>query len=84
MLYGAPFLLVSPLPKEDAPSSLWRRIKELFHNYTFIEMVTHAFHCAYFGLLFVDKWLGMKLYVWAGLPIILLTIVTILHMRGDE
>ena len=76
-------MLAPPLPQEVTWPS-WKRLRELTHNYTFIEMVTHAFHCAYFGLLFVDRWLGMKLYVWAGIPIIFLLMITIIHMRGDE
>lgn len=79
MLYGAPFVLNPPAVKPPE----WK-LTEVFghilHNHTLLQMAEAGFHCAYFGLLFVDHFMGTKLYIWTALPLL---IVTLVHLRGD-
>lgn len=79
MHYGLPFILNPPAhtgPEWKLTEVLWNTL----HNHTLLQMAEAGFHCAYFGLLFVDHFMGTKLYIWTALPLL---VVTLAHFRGD-
>lgn len=79
MHWGIPFLLAPYKPSRDVRSagSLREAVGHLLHNHSLLEVLERSLHCAYFGLLFTDQWLGMKLYVWAAVPIIVVLFLMI-------
>lgn len=83
MFLGATFLL-NPPPPEAVKWSLPTGAMHLLHNSSFLHLLEKAFHCAYFGLLFVDSVMGTKTYYLTALPLLVLLLLTFKHFgEGD-
>lgn len=79
MLFGVPFLLNPPAPK--APEwHIPEWAMHLLHNSSFLHALETSLHCAYFGLILVDSFIGTKFYIWTALPLLILTLM---HFKGD-